>query len=173
MSSSWTTRGLHESTGPYRRARRRSGIGVRPFVYRLAKEAGLAGWVLNSPQGVFIEAEGAKSRLDELSSGSKRNGRHALSFKVLSTLSRPLGPSSFEIRESDKSGACTTLVLPDIATCPDCIREIFDPQDRRYRYPFTNCSHCGPRFTIIHVLPYDRVNTSMKGFMCRGLPARI
>ncbi len=142
------------------------GVGFRPFVYRLARETGLTGWVLNSPQGVFIEAEGAKSRLDEfvLRIEKERPPRSFIQSLEYSFLD-PLGYSGFEIRESDISGACTTLVLPDIATCPDCIREIFDPQDRRYRYPFTNCTHCGPRFTIIHVLPYDRVNTSMKSFM--------
>ena len=79
----------------------------------------------------------------------------------------PAGFKEFEIRESETGGDKTALVLPDIATCPDCLREIFDPKNRRYRYPFTNCTNCGPRFSIIESLPYDRANTSMKSFaMC-------
>ena len=84
-----------------------------------------------------------------------------------SSLLDPLGYKEFEIRESDDSGGKTALILPDIATCDDCLRELFDPQDRRFRYPFTNCTNCGPRFSIIEALPYDRANTSMKNFeMC-------
>jgi len=79
----------------------------------------------------------------------------------------PAGYMAFEIRPSETGGNKTALVLPDIATCPDCLREIFDPKNHRYRYPFTNCTNCGPRFSIIESLPYDRANTSMKGFtMC-------
>ena len=76
----------------------------------------------------------------------------------------PIGFERFEIRHSDNTGAKTVLVLPDIATCPDCLAEVFDPADRRYRYPFTNCTNCGPRFTIIEALPYDRPNTTMRRF---------
>jgi hypothetical protein len=79
----------------------------------------------------------------------------------------PAGYGSFEIRLSEETGPKTAFILPDIATCPDCLREILDPSDRRYRYPFTNCTNCGPRFSIIEALPYDRSNTSMKKFtMC-------
>ena len=109
-----------------------------------------------------------KDRLDEfvLRIEKERPPRSSIQSLEYSFLD-PLGYSGFEIRESDTSGACTTLVLPDIATCPDCVREIFDLHDRRYRYPFTNCTNCGPRFTIINSLPYDRVNTSMRNFkMC-------
>jgi hydrogenase maturation protein HypF len=144
------------------------GVGFRPFIYRLASDMGLSGWVLNSPQGVFIEAEGSKNRLDEfvLRIEKERPPRSSIQSLEYSFLD-PIGYSGFEIRSSNTSGACTTLVLPDIATCPDCVREIFDPRDRRYRYPFTNCTNCGPRFTIIDSLPYDRANTSMRNFkMC-------
>jgi hydrogenase maturation protein HypF len=144
------------------------GVGFRPFIYRLASEIGLFGWVLNSPQGVFIEGEGAKNRLDEfvLRIEKERPSRSSIQSLEYAFLD-PIGYSGFEIRESDGAGARTTLVLPDIATCPDCVRDIFDPDDRRYRYPFTNCTHCGPRFTIIESLPYDRANTSMRKFnMC-------
>ena len=144
------------------------GVGFRPFIYRLASEMGLAGWVLNSPQGVFIEAEGPKSCLDAfvLRIEKERPPRSFIQSLEYAFLD-PVGYSDFRIRESDAAGERSTLVLPDSAACPDCVREIFDPHDRRYRYPFTNCTHCGPRFTIIHSLPYDRANTSMKGFvMC-------
>src|SRR6185436_7887088 len=79
----------------------------------------------------------------------------------------PVPYDRFEIRDSDRKGATAALILPDLATCPDCLRELFDPNDRRHLYPFTNCTHCGPRFSIIESLPYDRANTSMKPFqMC-------
>ena len=144
------------------------GVGFRPFIYRLASEMGLAGWVLNSPQGVLIEAEGAKNRLDTFvlrieKEQPPRSFIQSLEYAFLD----PVGYSDFRIRESDAAGERSTLVLPDSAACPDCVREVFDPHDRRYRYPFTNCTHCGPRFTIIHSLPYDRANTSMRNFvMC-------
>jgi hypothetical protein len=80
---------------------------------------------------------------------------------------------NFEIRASETGGGKTALVLPDIATCPDCLREIFDPKNRRYRYPFTNCTNCGPRFSIIESLPYDRANTSMKFHDVSAMPGRI
>ena len=109
-----------------------------------------------------------KDRLDEFVLRiEKERPPHASIQSLEYSFLDPLGYSGFEIRESDTSGACTTLVLPDIATCADCAREIFDLRDRRYRYPFTNCTNCGPRFTIIESLPYDRVNTSMRKFtMC-------
>lgn len=146
------------------------GVGFRPFIYRLATEMELSGWVLNSPQGVFIEVEGSKDRLDAfvLRIEKERPPRSFIQSLEFSFLD-PVGYSGFEIRRSDALGEATTLVLPDIAACPDCLREILDPRDRRYRYPFTNCTHCGPRFTIIESLPYDRGNTSMKGFaMCEA-----
>ena len=144
------------------------GVGFRPFIYRLANEIGLVGWVNNSPQGVFIEAEGAKSQLDELVLRIEKERPPRASIQSLeSTFLDSIGYRGFEIRKSDGAGARTTLVLPDIATCPDCVGEIFDPDNRRYRYPFTNCTHCGPRFTIIESLPYDRAHTSMGKFeMC-------
>lgn len=144
------------------------GVGFRPFVYRLAVELSLTGWVLNSSQGVFIEAEGHKQALDQLllrlqAEKPPRSFIQSLEFSFLDAI----GFESFEIRESSDTGAKTTLVLPDIAVCPDCLREIFDPTNRRYLYPFTNCTNCGPRFSIIESLPYDRAHTSMKHFaMC-------
>ena len=144
------------------------GVGFRPFVYRLATGMNLPGWVLNSSQGVFIEVEGEKQTLDAFllrieKEKPERSFIQSLEFSVLD----PIGYTEFEIRHSDGTGMKSALILPDIATCPDCLREIFDPLNRRYLYPFTNCTNCGPRFTIIEALPYDRPNTSMKEFeMC-------
>lgn len=144
------------------------GVGFRPFVYRLATELKLRGWVLNSAQGVFIEAEGPKAQLEEfLARLTRDKPPRAFIQSLESSWLDPVGYTEFEIRHSDESGQKTALILPDIATCPDCLREIFDPNDRRYRYPFTNCTNCGPRFSIIEALPYDRPNTTMKRFrMC-------
>ena len=144
------------------------GVGFRPFIFRLASELGLRGWVNNSPQGVFLEAEGPRPALEKflLRLESEKPPRSFIQSLEASWLDA-VGFRDFEIRPSGTGGDKTALVLPDIATCPDCLREILDPKNRRYRYPFTNCTHCGPRFSIIESLPYDRANTSMKAFtMC-------
>ncbi len=144
------------------------GVGFRPFVYRLATELNLKGWVINSAQGVFIEIEGAPGPLSDFMRRlrAERPGRAIIQSCEASHLD-PRGYEEFEIRESSEEGGKSALILPDIATCDDCLREIFDPTDRRFRYPFTNCTNCGPRFSIIEALPYDRANTAMKKFaMC-------
>lgn len=144
------------------------GVGFRPFVHRLAAEHRLAGWVRNSPQGVLIEAEGPRLELEKFLHRieTEKPPRSLIQNVEVSWLGAA-GYHSFEIQKSDASGQKSAFVLPDIATCPDCLREIFDPSNRRYLYPFTNCAHCGPRFSIIESLPYDRANTSMKDFaMC-------
>jgi hydrogenase maturation protein HypF len=144
------------------------GVGFRPFVYRLAAEMGLPGWVNNSPQGVFLEVEGRHDLLESFLLRLERDRPPRASIQSLEYSILPLtGFVRFEIRPSDASGARSAVVLPDIATCPDCLRELFDPGDRRFRYPFTNCTNCGPRFSIIQALPYDRPNTTMSQFiMC-------
>jgi hydrogenase maturation protein HypF len=145
------------------------GVGFRPCVFRLATELGLSGWVTNSAQGVFIELEGTRSRVQRfiLRIKSEKPPRSFIQSLETSWL-EPAGYARFEIRASDARGAKTALVLPDIAICADCLHEIFDPGNRRYLYPFTNCTNCGPRFSIIEALPYDRCNTSMRRFeMCR------
>ncbi|PWH14117.1 MAG: carbamoyltransferase HypF [Ardenticatenia bacterium] len=144
------------------------GVGFRPFVYRLATELGLTGWVINDTRGVFIEVEGSERCLHLFQERLVREAPpRALIQKVDFRWLHPIGYERFEIRHSDAGGTKTVLVLPDIATCGDCLREVFDPKDRRYRYPFTNCTNCGPRFTIIEALPYDRPNTTMRHFiMC-------
>ena len=144
------------------------GVGFRPFVYRLATELNLKGWVMNSAQGVFIEIEGAPGPLSDFMRRlrAERPGRAIIQSCEASHLDAR-GYEEFEIRESSEEGGKSALILPDIATCDDCLREVFDPNDRRFRYPFINCTNCGPRFSIIEVLPYDRANTAMKKFaMC-------
>ena len=143
------------------------GVGFRPFVYRLAKEMNLKGWVINNSQGVFIEAEANPEVLQRFLLRIDRE-KPAISFiqSLEHTYLDPVPYEKFEIRESE-NGVKTALILPDIATCGECLREIFDPQNRRYHYPFTNCTNCGPRFSIIEGLPYDRPRTSMRTFeMC-------
>ena len=144
------------------------GVGFRPFVYRLAKELCLKGFVVNDTKGVYVEAEGSKERLEEfllrLNTEKPPLARiHSLEFNFL----EPAGYEDFEIRESAEVGSKEAFILPDMSTCEDCLFELFDPSDRRYLYPFINCTNCGPRFTIIENLPYDRPNTTMKVFkMC-------
>ncbi|HET9317096.1 MAG TPA: carbamoyltransferase HypF [Vicinamibacteria bacterium] len=144
------------------------GVGFRPFVYRLARSLGLGGFVENSTEGVTIEIEGRLARLDEFRSrlGAEPPPRAVIAAVETETVpSRSDGP--FRIRDSATGGPRTAAVLPDFATCDDCRREVFDPSDRRHLYPFTNCTSCGPRYSIVLDLPYDRARTTMAGFaMC-------
>jgi hydrogenase maturation protein HypF len=144
------------------------GVGFRPFVYRLALALNLKGWVNNSSQGVFIEVEGAKEKLNSfLTRLADEKPPRSFIQSLESSFLDTVGFSDFQIRKSDDGGAKTAIVLPDIATCSDCLSEIFGPANRRYLYPFTNCTNCGPRFSIIESLPYDRPHTTMKIFeMC-------
>ena len=145
------------------------GVGFRPFVYRTAKRFLVNGWVLNAADGVFIHAEGEEQLVDQFVLELSENAPAAAQVKTIEMTEVPLeGFESFEIRFSDESAVTeTTLVSPDLATCDDCLAELFNPKNRRYRYPFINCTNCGPRFTIIESLPYDRPRTSMKEFtMC-------
>jgi len=144
------------------------GVGFRPFVYNLARVWGIKGSVLNSSRGVIIEAEGEENELAcflaELRTSPPRLAR-INSFQQ--TELPPCGYQTFEILESAPEEEKEALVPPDVATCPDCAREVFQPRDRHYHYPFTNCTNCGPRFTIIKEVPYDRPKTSMAFFpMC-------
>jgi hydrogenase maturation protein HypF len=149
------------------------GVGFRPFVYRLARQMALGGWVVNSAHGVVIEAEGIPAALRDFllrlqREAPPRAAIHSLEFAFLD----PVGHPAFHIRESQSGEAPTAAVLPDIATCPDCLAEIWNPRDRRHRYPFTNCVNCGPRFSILQALPYDRPNTTMADFaMCAACRA--
>ena len=149
------------------------GVGFRPFVYRLAAELKLNGYVSNTTQGVFIEVEGRRNLLEQFQRRIETGKPpRAIVQSIESSFLDASGYDAFEICESKESGDKTAFILPDIATCIDCLREIFDPNNRRFRYPFTNCTNCGPRFSIVEALPYDRSNTSMKNFvMCRECEA--
>lgn len=144
------------------------GVGFRPFVYRLATELDLSGWVRNSPGGVQIELEGNSDRLQQFTDRLPREKPALSHIDNMESTSHPsAGHSEFVVRESVHSGEIEASILPDIATCDECRQDILDPSNRRYRYPFTNCTNCGPRFSIIEALPYDRANTTMKRFvMC-------
>ncbi len=142
------------------------GVGFRPFVYKLAKEIGLRGFIINTPEGVKIEVEGENlEKFLKLLQTQKPPLAHIYSLSVEYT--HEVGYKDFEIRESNAFGKKEAFILPDIGTCEQCLTELFNPKDRRYLYPFINCTHCGPRFSIIERLPYDRENTTMKSFtMC-------
>ncbi len=141
------------------------GVGFRPFVYRLATELGLAGWVLNDVRGVEVEVEGEETLLETFRVRLEAEAPlRAVVRGVTASWHEPAGLGSFEIRKSTGGGEKSVAVLPDLATCDDCLAELNDPSDRRYRYPFLNCTNCGPRFTIVRALPYDRPNTTMAGF---------
>lgn len=143
------------------------GVGFRPFIYRLATELELTGWVNNTSKGVAIEVEGSQTQLQTFLLQIEQNKPPRASIQSLeSSYLDVVGYPKFEIRVST-GGENTALTLPDIATCKDCLRETFNKCDRRYFYPFTNCTNCGPRFSIITALPYDRANTTMQKFaMC-------
>ncbi len=144
------------------------GVGFRPYIYRLAREQRLMGWVLNASTGVVIDAEGALEDIEQFLlriEVEKPPRAFIQSFEF--SYRDSAGYSDFTIRESDGHGEASVFVLPDIATCPDCLAEIRDPANRRFGYPFTNCTNCGPRFSIMTALPYDRAHTTMDSFaMC-------
>jgi hydrogenase maturation protein HypF len=162
------------SVATRRRARVRvegtvQGVGFRPYVHRLAGELGLAGYVLNDSRGVLLEIEGSS---DAISGFLSRLGPDAPPLAVLESLTvsdcETTGEGGFEIRPSPHGERADVPVTPDSATCADCLRELLDPADRRYRYPFINCTNCGPRFTIVRGVPYDRPLTTMAGFQMCG-----
>lgn len=149
------------------------GVGMRPFVYREAMAHGICGWVLNASDGVHIEAHALSETLDEFIAALSEHAPAASRVEHVEVMDLAPGDwnaaneQGFRIVASQDQTAHTTLISPDIATCDDCLRELFDPADRRFHYPFINCTNCGPRFTIIRSLPYDRAATSMDCFpMC-------
>jgi hydrogenase maturation protein HypF len=149
------------------------GVGFRPYVYRLAHELGLAGSVRNDPHGVMIEVEGDPEAVGEL---VRRVPLEAPPLarveRIVTEALAPAGLRGFQIVVSDAGGVPDAPVTPDTATCEDCLRELFDPSDRRFRYPFINCTNCGPRFTIVRGIPYDRPLTTMASFeMCAACRA--
>ena len=144
------------------------GVGFRPHVYRLAVELGLKGWVLNSSSGVFIEVEGLTPKVDEFIHTLLEQPPPLALIKSCQVEELPVrNYADFEILDSVEQEGHEVMISPDIAICDNCRREVLDPSDRRYRYPFINCTNCGPRFTIIKDVPYDRAKTTMAGFpMC-------
>lgn len=144
------------------------GVGFRPYVYRLAHDRALAGNVRNTSKGVTIELQGPQEGVDEFLVHLREDAPPLARITQIKVEELPCnGDSEFVILGSEREAAVRTLISPDIALCPDCLRELFDPSNRRYRYPFTNCTNCGPRFTIVRSVPYDRPFTSMAAFhMC-------
>jgi hydrogenase maturation protein HypF len=144
------------------------GIGFRPFMYRLAQQMQVNGWVSNIPQGVIAEIEGNSEVLDDYIRRMTTEKPALASVQSCEvTVLDASGYHDFQIRESNSAGEKRAVILPDIAVCPDCLTEFHDIADRRYHYPFINCTNCGPRWSIMESLPYDRANTSMKQFtMC-------
>jgi hydrogenase maturation protein HypF len=146
------------------------GVGFRPFVYRLATEMRLRGWVRNSAGGAVLEVEGSEPELMRLA--RRIQAEHPLLASVQGlevSILDPIGLGRFAIRDSEPGGPSRAPLLPDIATCDDCLDEIWNPGARRHRYPFTNCTRCGPRYSIAEALPWDRHNTSMRSFpMCEA-----
>jgi len=142
------------------------GVGFRPLVYRYAKRGNLAGWVSNTSEGVVIEVEGNSEKVDDFLKSLKSFPPPQAKITRLSTsLIPPQNDKQFEILPSIVHSQVKTQISPDIATCPECLEELSSPGDRRYLYPFLNCTNCGPRFTIIKDIPYDRNKTTMEKFM--------
>ncbi len=144
------------------------GVGFRPHVHRLARELGLGGFVLNDERGVLVEAEGEPAVVDGFLERLSAEAPPLAAVEHVSWDELPAaGHRDFAIAASKHAGEPLALVSPDVATCAACLRELFDPADRRFRYPFINCTDCGPRFTIVRGVPYDRPLTTMAGFtMC-------
>jgi len=141
------------------------GVGFRPFVHRLAHAHHLTGFVLNDGSGVVIEAEGPPAELDAFAAELVATAPGLARVESLAAV--PVAPRhepAFAILESTEGGGEAAVIPPDVATCDDCLRELFDPADRRYRYPFLNCTQCGPRLTIVRSVPYDRARTTMQSF---------
>jgi hydrogenase maturation protein HypF len=144
------------------------GVGFRPFIFTLAHRLSIAGSVINDSEGVLIEAEGPRGALDDFVHAIRNEAPpHSRITEIMLTAHEPHGCSGFAIGESEKGTSMSIIISPDLAPCPQCLAELNDPQDRRFRYPFINCTNCGPRFTIIEDTPYDRGKTTMKDFpMC-------
>ena len=144
------------------------GIGFRPFIYNLAQKHFIRGWVLNNEKGVFIDAEGEDGHLDQFIQEIPKLAPPLAQIELFQVKHlEPLGYTTFEIKKSEEAQEKFVLISPDVATCDQCLSELLSPQNFRYRYPFINCTLCGPRFTIIQDIPYDRHKTTMSPFtMC-------
>ncbi|MEA1981806.1 MAG: acylphosphatase, partial [candidate division Zixibacteria bacterium] len=144
------------------------GVGFRPFIYRIANENKLAGFVNNDSQGVIIEIEGLSDNIEIFEKLLESDLPPLAKIDIINIEDIKIkNDKNFEIKTSQAVETANTLISPDIATCDKCLEELFNPDDRRYQYPFINCTNCGPRYTIIDSIPYDRPFTSMKIFpMC-------
>ncbi len=141
------------------------GVGFRPFIYRLAHEHGLSGWVLNGEEGVTIHAEGPEEQLRIFIEKIRTEAPPAAAIsEIRFETAEPAGLTQFTIHESQRREKPTVRISPDLPVCDACLAELFDPADRRYRYPYINCTNCGPRYTVILALPYDRPNTTMQSW---------
>ena len=150
------------------------GVGFRPFVFSLAKRRALRGRVLNNATGVLIDVEGEGNTIEQFIDEIIATPPTLSQIESVERNDNldPANYHDFRIIESASDGNKFVPVSPDVATCRDCLRELFDPQDRRYLYPFINCTNCGPRFTIIEDIPYDREKTTMRHFeMCAACRA--
>jgi hydrogenase maturation protein HypF len=148
------------------------GVGFRPFVYALARAHGLSGWVNNSADGVHVEVEGAVADLDSFEIGLRTRAPTLALVESVERAAVPVRGGTEFVIENSTGGAARTLVSPDVATCPDCLAELADPADRRHRHPFISCTNCGPRFTVILDLPYDRPATTMASLpLCEACAA--
>ncbi len=144
---------------------RLQGVGFRPLAFRLARQLGLSGWVRNTAQGVTLALQGLPGGISEFERRIAEELPAHAAIRRWTRRSLPLcHETDFRIAPSRASGRQAAELLPDLATCAACASEVLDPRDRRYRYPFTNCTHCGPRYSIIEEVPYDRQNTTMRGF---------
>jgi len=141
------------------------GVGFRPFCYRLARELGLTGWVQNTRNDVLIEVEGNVPVVEEFLRRLRTDAPSSASVETVSTTVVPvLHEAGFSINQSAESGQRVLVIPPDLATCADCQHELADPHDRRFRYPFLTCTQCGPRYSLLTAIPYQRSNTTMAGF---------
>src|SRR5271167_3521930 len=149
------------------------GVGFRPAVFRLAEDRQLTGTIRNSSAGVIIEVQGPPPTVDDFVTHLSTDAPPLAQITGITEREVPCrADSQFRIVGSQEGEEVRTLIPPDVAICPDCLREMFDPSDRRYHYPFINCTNCGPRFTLVRELPYDRARTSMAVFpMCAACQA--
>src|SRR5271166_23323 len=139
------------------------GVGFRPFVFRLARTHALTGWVLNEPDGVDIHLEGGEAAIQSFLHDLESQAPPAARITAVEVESaEQSGFQDFTVRESQSIGRPSVRISPDLPVCGDCLQELFDPADPRYLYPYINCTNCGPRYTVIESLPYDRPNTTMK-----------
>src|ERR1700723_2393256 len=168
LRSKWITRVAHAPMLTARNIRVRGivqGVGFRPFVFRLAQANTLSGWVFNDEDGVEIHLEGPNQSLDAFVESLKTEAPQAAQISTIHVQSaEPSALHNFEIRHSERTSTPTTRIAPDLPVCADCLAELFNPTDPRFNYPYINCTNCGPRYSVILELPYDRANTTMKSW---------